>query len=161
MIEPELPCFGPTARLHHAGIAVRSIVEIAPEATIFNDPIQEVNVAFVSIGGARWELVEPAQPNSSVATILARGNPSIIFATKLTNSMPPWHQAVISVFACRKATRSRGRFWRPLDLLGIQPIVGSVRIAVEDGGRRHPVRGIVRLPESIGGVEINETRRCR
>jgi methylmalonyl-CoA/ethylmalonyl-CoA epimerase len=67
---------------HHLGMACRKIAaeltELAiagyrPEGPIFEDPIQQVRIQFVSGGGPRLELIEPAGAQSPVEGILKRG----------------------------------------------------------------------------------------
>lgn len=71
-------------RLHHVGIAVRSIVKsaahyhrmlgISLEGGIVEDEVQNVRVAFAPVGnGAYIEFVEPMSDNSPVDGILKRG----------------------------------------------------------------------------------------
>ncbi len=64
---------------HHLGMACRNIAaelpELAivgyrPEGPIFEDPIQQVRIQFVSGGGPRLELIEPADAQSPVQGIL-------------------------------------------------------------------------------------------
>lgn len=68
---------------HHVGMACRKIAaelpELAiagysPEGPLFEDPIQRVRIQFVSGGGPRLELIEPAGTESPVAGILKRGS---------------------------------------------------------------------------------------
>ncbi|MEO5331374.1 MAG: VOC family protein [Magnetococcus sp. YQC-5] len=63
--------FGPQARLHHIGMAVKSIIAIAPNAERFVDPLQKVNVAFISVGDVVWELVEPLDDTSPVKNYIS------------------------------------------------------------------------------------------
>jgi methylmalonyl-CoA/ethylmalonyl-CoA epimerase len=67
---------------HHLGMACRNIEaelpELAiagysPEGPVFEDPIQQVRIQFVSGGGPRLELIEPAGAQSPVEGILKRG----------------------------------------------------------------------------------------
>ncbi|MET4479965.1 VOC family protein [Bradyrhizobium sp. F1.13.3] len=67
---------------HHLGMACRNIAaelpELAivgynPEGPIIEDPIQQVRIQFVSGGGPRLELIEPADAQSPVQGILKRG----------------------------------------------------------------------------------------
>lgn len=68
---------------HHLGMACREIaaelpaLAIAgyiPEGPVFADPIQQVRIQFVSGGGPRLELIEPAGAQSPVEGILKRGS---------------------------------------------------------------------------------------
>lgn len=70
---PTITAFGPGARLHHVGMAVASIAEHAPEATITHDPRQRVRVAFVTLAGTCIELIEPAGGGSPIARSLEKG----------------------------------------------------------------------------------------
>nr|WP_225187758.1 VOC family protein [Bradyrhizobium sp. IC3195] len=51
-----------------------AIVGYGPEGPIFEDPIQQVQIQFVSGGGPRLELIEPAGAQSPVEGILKRGS---------------------------------------------------------------------------------------
>ena len=68
-----LDCFGSSARLHHIGVAVNSIHELYPTCRVTHDAIQGVNVAFVSVNGCCWELIEPAMEDSPVSPSLSKG----------------------------------------------------------------------------------------
>ncbi|MFB6416316.1 MULTISPECIES: VOC family protein [Bradyrhizobium] len=68
---------------HHVGMACRNIAaelpELAvagysPEGPMFEDQIQQVRIQFVSGGGPRLELIEPAGAESPVAGVLKRGS---------------------------------------------------------------------------------------
>src|SRR4051812_28712831 len=68
---------------HHVGMACRNIaaelpdlavVGYRPEGPVFEDPIQQVRIQFVSGGGPRLELIEPAGAQSPVAGVLKRGS---------------------------------------------------------------------------------------
>ncbi|PPQ21402.1 hypothetical protein CV770_01330 [Bradyrhizobium sp. AC87j1] len=68
---------------HHLGMACRNIATelpelettgYRPEGPIFEDPIQQVRIQFVSGGGPRLELIEPASPQSPVMGVLKRGS---------------------------------------------------------------------------------------
>ncbi|MGY3411001.1 methylmalonyl-CoA/ethylmalonyl-CoA epimerase [Bradyrhizobium sp. GM5.1] len=68
---------------HHVGMACRkiaaelpelAIVGYRPEGPIFEDPIQQVRIQFVSGGGPRLELIEPAGARSPVEGVLKRGS---------------------------------------------------------------------------------------
>ncbi len=73
MIQQQLNFFGPQARFHHLGIAVRSISEACPELEQVEDPIQGVAVAFAQIDGLSIELVQPATVGSPVDANLRKG----------------------------------------------------------------------------------------
>lgn len=67
--------FGPGAKLHHVGVAVRSITAAGVgDVTVTHDPTQKVRVAFVNVGDARLELVEPAGDDSPINASLSKGN---------------------------------------------------------------------------------------
>lgn len=70
-------------RFHHVGMACRNItVELGELALLgykaegprFEDPIQQVFIQFVSGGGPRLELIQPANPQSPVNGVLKRGS---------------------------------------------------------------------------------------
>jgi methylmalonyl-CoA/ethylmalonyl-CoA epimerase len=65
--------FGPGATFHHVGLAVRSIEAVAPDLEVWEDPIQKVRVAFLTLDGAPIELVEPASEDSPVTRSLQAG----------------------------------------------------------------------------------------
>jgi methylmalonyl-CoA/ethylmalonyl-CoA epimerase len=65
--------FGEDARFHHVGMVVRSIASIQPDLEIIFDPVQNVNVAFVTLNGLTVELLEPASKDSPVGASLAKG----------------------------------------------------------------------------------------
>lgn len=70
----QLQFFGPSARLHHIGIAVRSIEDALPGLQLVEDPIQRVRVAFADLaGGLTIELVEPASDKSPINQSLKKG----------------------------------------------------------------------------------------
>lgn len=69
-----LNIFGSDARLHHIGLAVSNIADIKAEGLVVtHDPNQKVRVAFIYIGGACIELIEPASADSPVSASLAKG----------------------------------------------------------------------------------------
>lgn len=72
---PRLDFFGPSARLHHVGLALAdaSRARVAGLAMTF-DPLQRVHVGFVDVAGCRIELIEPAGPDSPVQTSIDKGN---------------------------------------------------------------------------------------
>ncbi|UVO30880.1 VOC family protein [Bradyrhizobium arachidis] len=51
-----------------------AIAGYSPEGPLFEDPIQQVRIQFVSGGGPRLELIEPAGAESPVEGILKRGS---------------------------------------------------------------------------------------
>ncbi|MCS3759033.1 VOC family protein [Bradyrhizobium centrosematis] len=70
-------------QFHHLGMACRKIAaelpELAiagyrPEGPVFEDPIQQVRIQFVSGGGPRLELIEPISAQSPVQGVLKRGS---------------------------------------------------------------------------------------
>src|SRR3954453_808034 len=70
-------------QFHHVGMACRRIAaelpELAvmgyvPEGPLITDPIQQVRIQFVTGGGPRVELIEPAGPQSPVDGVLKRGS---------------------------------------------------------------------------------------
>lgn len=65
--------FGEHAVFEHAGIAVRSISDAAQGVQKTEDPVQRVNVAFISINNFRIELIEPLTENSPITNILDKG----------------------------------------------------------------------------------------
>lgn len=72
-MQKHLQFFGPDARLHHVGIAVRSINEAVPGLNSVEDPIQGVRVAFADLAGLTIELIEPASENSPIDQSLTKG----------------------------------------------------------------------------------------
>jgi methylmalonyl-CoA/ethylmalonyl-CoA epimerase len=71
-------------KLHHVGVAVRSIVEQAEQfrralgisltSEIIDDELQQVRVAFAQVGdGVFIEFVEPLSDNSPICNLLKRG----------------------------------------------------------------------------------------
>ena len=72
-MEHQLNFFGPGARFHHVGIAVRSISETCPDVEQIEDPIQGVAVAFAQIEGLAIEFVQPAKEGSPVDENLQNG----------------------------------------------------------------------------------------
>lgn len=65
--------FGADAKFHHVGLVVQSIAQLASDTIISEDEIQNVRVAFIVIGGARIELVEPLSDDSPVSRNLRSG----------------------------------------------------------------------------------------
>jgi methylmalonyl-CoA/ethylmalonyl-CoA epimerase len=69
----KLEFFGPSARLHHVGIAVHSIESAVPGLQTIEDPIQNVRVAFADMAGLTVELIEPAGEHSPIDQSLKKG----------------------------------------------------------------------------------------
>ena len=69
----DLDFFGPDAKLHHVGIAVRSIKEAVSGLEMIEDKIQGVTVGFVRLSGLTLELIEPASEKSPIDASLAKG----------------------------------------------------------------------------------------
>lgn len=72
--------------LDHVGIAVRSIAEAMPlferlanarGSEMEDVAAQGVRVAFVGVGSARLELIEPASPQSTIARFLEKRGPGL------------------------------------------------------------------------------------
>ena len=73
----------PLGPLHHVGVAVRDIKAAAAqfeallgadvESDIIHDPLQGVRAQFLTIGGLRIELLEPAADPSPLDSVLKRG----------------------------------------------------------------------------------------
>ena len=70
-------------RFHHVGMACRNITAelreltllgYSPEGSQVEDPIQQVFIQFVTGGGPRLELIQPANPQSPVNGVLKRGS---------------------------------------------------------------------------------------
>jgi methylmalonyl-CoA/ethylmalonyl-CoA epimerase len=72
MTQPYEP-FGEGSRLHHIGLAVRSIAAVAPEVEATRDAAQRVAVGFVDLHGAVVELIEPLGDDSPVTRQLEQG----------------------------------------------------------------------------------------
>ena len=70
----KLDFFGPNARVHHVGMAVRSIDEAVPGIAKVKDPLQRVSVGFVDFSGLTIELIEPIGDKSPIDNNLKRGN---------------------------------------------------------------------------------------
>jgi methylmalonyl-CoA/ethylmalonyl-CoA epimerase len=70
---PATDIFGPEARFHHVGLAVRSIEEAASGIPNWEDPIQRVRVGFLDMHGAPIEFVEPVGDRSPVTRSLEKG----------------------------------------------------------------------------------------
>ena len=75
MVPPEnvINFFGEYAEFEHAGIAVRSISNAVHNAEKTEDPIQRVNVAFISVNNFKIELIEPLTVESPIRNILDKG----------------------------------------------------------------------------------------
>ena len=58
--------FGDKARFDHIGLAVKSIREVSPSSEVIVDSVQKVALAFVSVGGIKYELLEPSGEDSPV-----------------------------------------------------------------------------------------------
>jgi methylmalonyl-CoA/ethylmalonyl-CoA epimerase len=69
----QLQFFGPSARLHHVGIAVHSIKRAVPNLQSVEDPMQHVRVAFADLAGLTIELIEPASEKSPIDQSLKKG----------------------------------------------------------------------------------------
>jgi methylmalonyl-CoA/ethylmalonyl-CoA epimerase len=69
----QLQFFGPSAKLHHVGIAVHSIEHALPGLLSVEDPIQQVRVAFADFAGLTIELIEPASEKSPIVQSLKKG----------------------------------------------------------------------------------------
>jgi hypothetical protein len=65
--------FGPSAKLHHIGLAVHDIAVVWPTARVVIDPNQNVKVAFVSLHGQNIELIEPLSNDSPISQSLRKG----------------------------------------------------------------------------------------
>ncbi|WP_422658565.1 VOC family protein [Paenibacillus sp. EC2-1] len=71
----EVDYFGPTAKLHHVGLAIPSIEKSnLTELEVFSDPIQQVNVSFIKLGDINIELIEPDSEHSPITNSLNKGN---------------------------------------------------------------------------------------
>jgi methylmalonyl-CoA/ethylmalonyl-CoA epimerase len=65
--------FGDGATFHHVAIAVASIEDCGfTNIRVFEDPIQNVSVAFLECGGCRIELVAPRSTEGPVSGALKR-----------------------------------------------------------------------------------------
>lgn len=65
--------FGPSAKLDHVGLVVRSIAKISPDEETVSDPIQKVNIAFVNFHDTKVEFLEPHDESSPVWKSLTKG----------------------------------------------------------------------------------------
>lgn len=76
-VERQLDFFGPGARFHHVGLAVRSIRDALPrgenpvEPTA--EPSQGVSLSFLELHGVRLELLEPLDDDSPILGNLRKG----------------------------------------------------------------------------------------
>lgn len=68
-----IDCFGNGARFHHIGVAVYAIQDVCPKCHPIYDPLQSVNVAFISLNGCNLELIESTGEDSPVAAGMKRG----------------------------------------------------------------------------------------
>lgn len=66
--------FGPSATLHHIGLAVQDIAVAWAGVEIFEDRLQKVRVAFVLINGQCIELIQPLSEDSPVSQSLRKGS---------------------------------------------------------------------------------------
>ncbi len=71
---PAVDAFGPDARLHHVGVAVKSIAAVRPDLMAVHDPIQKVRVAFFRLHDLTIELIEPAADDAPVHRSLRAGS---------------------------------------------------------------------------------------
>ena len=69
----EVAFFGEDAKLHHIGLAVRSIENTNPSSETAVDETQRVKMAFVRLGGITIELLEPTDDDSPIARSLREG----------------------------------------------------------------------------------------
>ncbi len=69
----ECQFFGKEARLHHIGLALRSITDVCPACEPFPEQTQRVSLAFVELNGVRIELLEPLGQASPIAKSLQDG----------------------------------------------------------------------------------------
>lgn len=81
----EYDFFGSNTRLHHVGLVVPSIAAIDRELTSYDDPIQKVRVAFVSLNGAPVELIEPLDESSPVTASLKKAQKLVHFCYEVTD----------------------------------------------------------------------------
>ncbi|MGY3469095.1 hypothetical protein ACVW0I_005966 [Bradyrhizobium sp. LM6.11] len=103
---------------HHLGMACRNIEaelpELAiagysPEGPVFEDPIQQVRIQFVSGGGPRLELIEPAGAQSPVEGILKRGGKFYHLAYEVSQLDDAIACFTAAAVFSRIVTRARGR----------------------------------------------------
>jgi methylmalonyl-CoA/ethylmalonyl-CoA epimerase len=74
MKPPVVDLFGPTAVLHHIGLAVRGIdLTGLADLEVTLDPVQQVRVAFVTIGDTVIEILEPAGDDTPITQSLEKG----------------------------------------------------------------------------------------
>jgi len=69
----ECQFFGKEAKLHHIGLAVKSITEVCPGCKPFAEQTQKVSLAFVDLNGVRVELLEPLGQASPITKSLQDG----------------------------------------------------------------------------------------
>lgn len=92
-----LSFLGPGAVFDHVGVAVRSITDVAgSDVEIVDDCRQGVSVAFVSLGGATLELIQPLGEGSPVDSSLQRGHTLV----HLCFRVPSLDDAVASARLC-------------------------------------------------------------
>ena len=65
--------FGPKARFHHIGLAVRSIRALNPLFKVYEETNERVYMSFISFYGIRIELLEPRNDQSPIARNLREG----------------------------------------------------------------------------------------
>ncbi len=92
----ECAFFGPKARFHHIGMAVKSIREVQPDCEVFVERTQKVLLGFVLLNGIRIELLEPLGDDSPIARSLRDG----VKLLHLCYEVPNLEQALTQ---CRKA----------------------------------------------------------
>jgi len=68
----ELNPFGKKTKLHHIGIAVKSIKKINPSGKITIDNTQKVKVSFLTLNGVKIELLEPYGNRSPIIDSLKK-----------------------------------------------------------------------------------------
>lgn len=64
--------FGPGAKFHHVGIAVKSIDKSVQNSIKISDKTQNVTVSLFNIHDLKIELVEPGSPTSPVSNFLKK-----------------------------------------------------------------------------------------
>ncbi|MGP0576343.1 VOC family protein [Paenibacillus peoriae] len=82
----EIHFFGSTAKFHHVGLAV-SRIELAEieNLEVFADPIQQVNVGFINLGGSHIELIEPNSEHSPVSNSIKKGTKLVHLCFEVDN----------------------------------------------------------------------------
>jgi methylmalonyl-CoA/ethylmalonyl-CoA epimerase len=72
---PRREFFGPSARLHHVGLALADVARAGvADLPLTTDPLQQVRVGFVDVAGCRIELIEPTGVTSPVHKSIEKGN---------------------------------------------------------------------------------------